>query len=235
MKKITAMLALTTLVSTINVATAGTDIFVEFGSVQDLKQCKRKLERVTTRKNSLKEQLQACRSSSSSNRQLIEENLRLKDQVEDQQVDLEYLESENDSLSNRVERLQRRLDDLTRPAPRPSFNLAASVKACKGISSSTYASQCAQAAKKFRIKHKVVKACTEISSSFYALECVKSAGKTSANARQVNACAKISSDTYAAQCVQAAGGKVEAAVVNSCVESSSSSFYQLQCVKDMAQ
>jgi len=236
MKMITAMLALTTLVSTTNIAQADTDIFVEFGNVQGLKQCQRKLERVKDRRDSLKEQLQTCRANSSSNRQLIEENIRLRDENSDLVQDAEILESENDRLSNKVARLQRRLDDLTRPAPVPSFDLASSIKACRGISNSVYASQCAGQAKSYRIKAKVIKACTKISNTFYALECVKSAGKTRANARQVNACTRISNSVYAAQCVQAAGsGKVQADVVNSCVSTSSNTFYQLQCVKDMAQ
>lgn len=147
------------------------------------------------------------------------------------------LENTVDRKNDKIQDLRRDIQDLQDQLnPRqPGFNLAAAVKACGGISSSTYSNNCINSARKYEVNAKRVKACTKISSSYYAAECVEKAGQNQTNARQIEACTKISSSTYASSCVELAGkGKVPADVVEACVASSTSSYSQKECVSQMA-
>lgn len=210
-------------------------IRVEVGNPQALARCQNRLEQTRQELRLTSEELQSCREDRSGRSILLEENRVLRQQVSDLLADVDQLERENDSLKNHIFDLQRRIDDLTRPAPTPVFDLAESVRACSGINNSVYAKNCAAFAKQYRIEARTIEACTKISNTYYALECVGSAGKTGASAAQVKACSEIQNSTYAAQCVSVAGaGRVQAKVIRSCVETTSNTYYQLDCVKQMA-
>lgn len=198
------------------------------------KQCKRELRAVQTENYNLKTDLRNCqlRPTRGNGSELRE----VKRELQNTKYELSNAKNKIYDQKLEIERLQSQVRNPRRDGHRDGyFDLAASITACKGISSSYSAQQCAGLASKYKIQAEVIKGCTKISSSSSAVNCVSYAGQYKANKRQVNSCVQISSSYSAAQCVLAAGkGKVPGDVVQACVQSTSSSTNQVNCVVNVA-
>ena len=213
-----------------------------------LRVCQQNLADTRARLSIALDDLQLCQERRSDRRhgnrgdlrRLRQENQRLNDALNQADAEIEALALrnselavENDRLFDENERLKRVIDDIRNP-PRPDFDLASAIRACSEMGNAAYSRVCAQKAKEFKIKTKVIKACTKMNNEYYALECVKNAGALGARAPQVNACVRISNVAYANSCVKVAAERnVRANIINSCIDSTSNEYYQLECVKDM--
>ncbi len=196
--------------------------------------CERQLRKVQTENYDLKTDLRNCQirprvGNGSELREVKRELLNTK-------YELKTAKNKIYDLKLEVARLESQVRNPRRGDRRSGhFDLAASITACKGISSSYSAQQCAGLANKHKVDAAVIKACTKISSSSSAVNCVSYAGQFKATKYQVNACVQISSSYSASECVKTAGkGQVPGDVVQACVYSSSSSSSQLSCVANVA-
>jgi hypothetical protein len=225
-------------------ATAGTasafnaDIDVNIG---DIYKCEKRVKKQRQKIRELKDELFVCQTQGSGNANLRKKIEILKAELDGLNTDNEILradnidlQDQNDYLSGRVISLEQENADLRRRLAPPvnHFDLAKAIRACKGIKNSSYASQCAQSAKRYKIRAKVIEGCAKISNTYYAAQCVEEAGKGGLNARQTTACSRIRNTAYAASCVSTAAAlSVPASVINACVDSNNNDYYKVECMK----
>lgn len=204
--------------------------------------CNRELREVKKENDSLKDSLAQCLTSRDSRndhevrelkRRLEVSEVRLEQEIQKSNALQYHLNMKEETILDLQARI-RTLEDQIYPDRNDGFNLAESLKECRGISNAAYATQCTTHVKQYSIKASGVKTCALIKNAYYAAECVKNIGQYNGNARQVRACIEIKNDAYALQCVtDAATGKIRPDVIASCVESSTNAYYQADCVKQM--
>lgn len=236
MKK--SILALAVLVTSTSFAGFNADIDVNIG---DIYKCQQRVKKQRNKIKNLKDELFVCQTQGTGNANLRKKIEILKNELDLLNTDNETLradnvdlQDQNEYLSGRVVSLEAQNAELRRRLAPPvnHFDLAKAIRACKDIRNSSYSSQCAQSAKKYKIRAKVIEGCTKIKNTYYAAQCVEDAGKGGLNARQTNACSRIGNTAYASSCVQVAGEfSVPASVINACVDANSNDYYKVECMK----
>lgn len=218
------------------------DIDVNISANNRLKDCRATVTSLKKETVSLKGLLSTTKSNLSQckrdlrNQQGNGDSRRLREDLDQANRTITKLENTIDRKNDTIQDLKRDIQDLQDQLnPRPvGINLAAVIKACGNISSSSSTNKCIATAKKYQVNAKRVTACTAITSSFSAVGCVEEAGINNTNASQIKACVQITSSSSAVSCVKSAGaGNVPGNVVQACVNSSSSSYSQVRCVEQM--
>ena len=214
------------------------DINVNIG---DMRKCQKRVERQRVKISTLKDELHFCQMNGSGNANLKRKIEILKDEISELRSDNSMLEVENENLNGDVLRLSERVRQLNienaelrrrLSPPTDNFNLGRAIEACGQIGNAHYSSQCANEARKNKIRARVIRGCTQLNNDFYVLECVKSAGKFDLNAKQTAACGEIGNAFYGAQCAQVAGeNNVAANVIRACVETNSNDYFKVQCMQ----